>query len=50
MRNYTVISIIRAQGCRGNNKSADYSSVDLGLKGEEGKNERKRDKRKRDGA
>lgn len=35
MRNYTAISIIRAQGCSGNNKSADYSSVkslDPGMK------------------
>lgn len=37
MRNYTAISIIRAQGCSGNNKSADYSSVDMGMKGKEGK-------------
>ncbi len=37
MRNYTAISIIRAQGCSGNNKSADYSSVDMGMKGNEGK-------------
>lgn len=37
MRNYTAISIIRARGCSGNNKSADYSSVDLRLMGKERK-------------
>ena len=41
MRNYTVISKIRAQSCSGNNKSADYSSVDPGLKG---KGEKMREK------
>lgn len=34
---YTAISIISAQGCSGNNKSTDYSSVGLGKKGKEGK-------------
>lgn len=34
MRNYTAISIIRAQGY---NKSADYSTMDLGLMGKEEK-------------
>lgn len=53
MRNYTVISTIRAQGCSGNNKSADYSSADLGLKGKEGEKREKAetglsDERKRD--
>lgn len=35
MRHYTAISIIRAWGCSGHNKSADYSSVkslDPGMK------------------
>ena len=50
MRNYTAISIIRVQGCSGNNKSADYSSVrivDLRTKGKGRENERKRNKEKR---
>ena len=50
MRNYTAISIIRVQGCSGNNKSADYSSVrivDLRTKGKGKENERKRNKEKR---
>lgn len=42
MRNFTAISIIRAQGYSGNNKSADYSSVDLGMKGKEWKMRQKK--------
>lgn len=49
MRNYKAISTIRAQGCRGNNKSADCSSVwivDLRMKGKDGKMKGKIIKRK----
>lgn len=45
MRNYTAISIIRAQFCSGNNKSADYSSVRIAVWANEGKMGRARPRR-----
>lgn len=44
MRNYMAISIIRAQGRHGNNKSADYSCVDSGPGNEGYRREKKTDR------